>query len=789
MNDNPSPQKKAPTDLRDNFRKSTLAYFSVFVRKLFQSFDQVLFDAAEKAKSNSEQAIYFDAMREVRARADELTARYQQFLEQGITDFMSSRAATRQSFNDASTELKLVDNEALEDELAASVIITRANTRFAETLWKLNRRLALLRGGKPIEDDDNPCGPAHLTYALRHAITQLAVDKKCRLLLFKLFDKVVIPRAGEYYDKLNKHFVENNILPNLQFSVVKQNGEAAARPAEAAKAAPEKSPADKPADAASAAQAPATPAGGSPVLSAAPPVDLPVGFVLINPEQEKRQQELITAIRTLQDGRHGLIARKATAGGALWGDITTAGKSGGADTFEHADFADALSALQGQLHFPKEGMKPAKSVEYVESQFLKELGRIKTQRARNKVTEEDADVIDLVGMLFKYILDDAKLPDVIKSLLSHLHTPLLKVALIDKAFFAQGDHPARRLLNLMAEIGGRWVNDEEPDRVVFPRLRNMVARILKDFTNDTAIFSELLTELIDFARDLEKRAELAERRNREAEKGLERLSKAKERAQREITDRLKGKNIPVGARELLEKPWTDFLAFNLLRHGDQGLTWDAALKVVDGVLWSVQPQAAQSPDKMRAVQGRLEESIRQGLATIGYDQQASQVLLNDLARAQVLAAEAANQAAQAALAGDPPPPPAVEEKPAFDPVQLSSAIARQQAKQAALSADEAELAELTRKLKGLEFGTLFEFVLPDAKRPQVLKLAWFSLISDHYMFVNQSGVKTAVKSRLELANGIRDGSIRMIEARGKSLMERAFETILNRFRRSPVAAT
>jgi hypothetical protein len=342
------------------------------------------------------------------------------------------------------------------------------------------------------------------------------------------------------------------------------------------------------------------------------------------------------------------------------------------------------------------------------------------------------------------------------------------------------------LLNLMAEIGGRWVTDEEPDRVVFPRLRNMVARILKDFTDDISIFVEQLGDLIDFARDLDKRSELAERRNREAEKGLERLSKAKERAQREINDRTKGKNIPRQARELLEQPWTDFLAFNLLRHGDQGLTWDAALKVVDGVLWSVQPQAAQAPDKMRAVQARLEESIRQGLATIGYDAQASQSLLKDLAAAQSLAVEAANQAAQAEKAGVQP---VVEETaPAFDPTQLSSAIARQQAKEA-VTADEAELAELTRKLKGLEFGTLFEFSMPGVKRPQVLKLAWFSLVSDHYMFVNQAGVKAAVKSRLELAHGIRDGSVRMVEGRSKSLMERAFETILGRFRRTAQAGT
>jgi hypothetical protein len=43
----------------------------------------------------------------------------------------------------------------------------------------------------------------------------------------------------------------------------------------------------------------------------------------------------------------------------------------------------------------------------------------------------DANVIDLIGMLFEYMLNDPVLPNAAKALLSHLHTPYLKVALLD----------------------------------------------------------------------------------------------------------------------------------------------------------------------------------------------------------------------------------------------------------------------------------------------------------------------------------------------------------------------
>ncbi|MCC6373256.1 MAG: DUF1631 family protein, partial [Moraxellaceae bacterium] len=44
-------------------------------------------------------------------------------------------------------------------------------------------------------------------------------------------------------------------------------------------------------------------------------------------------------------------------------------------------------------------------------------------------------VINLVSMLFDFILDDDYLPMAMKALLGRLQIPLLKVAIIDKTFF------------------------------------------------------------------------------------------------------------------------------------------------------------------------------------------------------------------------------------------------------------------------------------------------------------------------------------------------------------------
>src|SRR5213075_738050 len=63
----------------------------------------------------------------------------------------------------------------------------------------------------------------------------------------------------------------------------------------------------------------------------------------------------------------------------------------------------------------------------------------------------DAMTIDIVAMLFDYIFDDRHIPASVKAVLGRLQIPVLKVALLDKAFFSSKAHPARRLLDRLSE--------------------------------------------------------------------------------------------------------------------------------------------------------------------------------------------------------------------------------------------------------------------------------------------------------------------------------------------------
>lgn len=63
------------------------------------------------------------------------------------------------------------------------------------------------------------------------------------------------------------------------------------------------------------------------------------------------------------------------------------------------------------------------------------------------------NLINLVGMLFEYILDDHMLPENIRKSISLLQIPVLRTAILDHDFLTERHHPARILLNEMTSAG------------------------------------------------------------------------------------------------------------------------------------------------------------------------------------------------------------------------------------------------------------------------------------------------------------------------------------------------
>ncbi len=115
--------------------------------------------------------------------------------------------------------------------------------------------------------------------------------------------------------------------------------------------------------------------------------------------------------------------------------------------------------------------------------------------------------IELVAMLFDFVFETRDLPDGIKALLARLQIPVLKAAMLDGAFFAKKSHPARLLINALAQAGLGWspaMGQEDP---LYKKIDEIVHKILDGFTDNLAIFDELRDDLERYLAEEEKAAE------------------------------------------------------------------------------------------------------------------------------------------------------------------------------------------------------------------------------------------------------------------------------------------
>lgn len=751
-------------DLYRRCRDQSVKFFADLFQETLQKADELLSGYMEKAGDNLQRSRYIEAQAAIRGNNVPFQEGFRVELHNAFERYLAG-LDEEEPVEDAPEGLELVDQDRFEDEIAVNMMIARANANNAEDLWKLNKRLAVVRGGKKLTDQGNPCGPHQLSHSVRKAIEPFDLQTPVKIILYKIYDKHVLARAGKFYERLNEELAKEGVLENLTFEVHKEEGSDSFFPGDGE---PEQDSMEaEPGDV-----APGPGGEADQIISSIIP--------MITREVQLRQAQLLDAIRSLQVKRAADGPRTATAVGVDYGRIRTDGVLGSPDTFSRADLAAALSSVQRALHVPDSPAAVPNKVEDNESQLVERLESLGSETDRQKVTTTDADTIDLVGMLFNYMLDDPQVPDSVKSLLSHLHTPYLKVALVDKAFFAKASHPARQLLDLMAASGARWVSDEEGDQQVFERMRNVVERVVNEFDDDLALFDDLLNDFTRFIRLLEKRADLAEKRHKETEKGLEQLATAKKLADEAVQERLQDSSLPGPIVELLEKPWTDFLVFNYLRHGEESKAWTSALKVVEGVIRSLQPSTDANIEEVRQQQSKLNASVEEGLGNIGYNTEEAERLLEALSEAQGLA-----------LQGVKPVLDEEKYKPRTEEGRRGSAIERQLEQQRAqesndekidISSLSAEERQLMDKLQRIEFGTWFEFRRASDNRLQRLKLAWYSSVSGNYMFVNHSGVKCAVKPLFALVRGIGDGSIAIVDKENRNFIERALTSVLGRLR-------
>ena len=739
-----------------------------FAYRVFPNFwrqwcKQVL-ELAEAAKSNKDQVALYETQNLLAAVQQAAEQEFCQHLANGYVKFKNKSLNTLTGEERFSGDiLSLVEHSDLEETIAITSITHRADNFFAEQLWALQQRLALLNDGEKIEERTNPASPVQFCEALRKVLSNIEVDVKTKIIGYKVFDQEVIGQLDSLYIELNDYLVRQNLLPNLRFTPHAADA-ASARPAARA------------GDVLDELDGAAQPQPEANELEDMQQQQRRASDRLLNgalsPNDIQYQNSLLGAIRLLQAHvtqqmpalSAALYAQSGQPPVAAQGAIPAA-NPGSLQVYSQPQLvgvidsmqAHALSTTQTLLAeiTPGAQVQPLAAAD-VSRQMME---HIASENENGAVEAGDMQTIDLVGLLFEYMLSDDHLPDSVKALLSYLHTPFLKIAFIDKNFFEQPDHPARVLLNSLAEAGVRWVSNDGSDQYdIFTKIKTTVFRLLADFKNDVRIFAELLIEFNAYTNNVARRQELMERRALEKAQGEEKLREAKIQVNHEVRQRTDGRDIPSAVLLLLLQPWSDFLSFILLRYGEKSESWKRSLQIVDDLLWTLEPKTQQA-DKARQMelQETVLHALERGFETIGYEQAKGRKLLDAVSSLQRMAL----------LSRKAEPAPAPMRS------KLES-LAAEKAGHAMAGAPQptAEEAKIVDSLKMVEFGTWFEF--EGGKR---LKVAWYNKKTQHYMLVDQQGRKVSLAAGLQLARDMLAGKAKIIAGSTKPFFERALENI------------
>ena len=470
--------------------------------------DDALFDLAEKAENNAAQMHYFDGMREVRKRRPSVERTFLGTISRHLGELTHAGqpAGAPAPVSLGSVELSLVADNELEESLAITSMISKNESRLARDLFAVNQRLSVICGGRKIDDASNPVAPATLAQAFRQALHELTADMRVKLIIYKLFDRYVLSALEELYQDINTELVRAGVLPQLRHAVAR-GGAAGA---------------------------------GAAAGSAGTTGDM---AGLGQDEAGEIPGDLLQTLHALFSARRGAGSGDSGVHPVATGPLPSAN-----------ELLGALSVLQSQI--ASSGPLPARhsddaaelsrEVMQLKSHLLSQIGALRGERPSHVATM-DEDTIDLVGMLFEFILEDRNLPAEMQVMLARLQIPYLKAAILDRKLFGHRQHPARRLLDSLAEQAKGWSEESDRDHRLYDKVKTIVDQLLHEFDDDMGIFDRLLTDLQQFQDINKRRSEIAEQRVAESTRGREKLEQARRRAAREIIDRIGNQKLPAAA--------------------------------------------------------------------------------------------------------------------------------------------------------------------------------------------------------------------------------------------------
>lgn len=726
---------------------------------LLSEFEQELFRLADLARNPGSESEYMQTLRTFRMNRADLIPHFMLEMEASVAGLRRPASGNGSAAGTASGfyTLSLVEDAVLDEDSVLRDIALRQESRASLPLHLLGQRFGVLAGTPALDAGHIPLGPRSVCQAMCNAGRALQIDLDARLLLYRLFDRHVMTSFTRVLEKLDAMIADDGILPGLTYVPLRvrptpQNDTASERtdPALRERTEDARDPAAAPPRSARQRKSGArrAPRGGDPAAPRAS-AEMPrphtawMGEAL-GADEDGDNEAAYAVLQQLMAGRRALIGKLRPA---------RAGKTRA--QLDRADLDRVLGTLQAQPSSPTGSPRNLTDIK----QIL--LAQVRQQRGHGAaLSQQDDDTFELLHMLFGQLEDEIDPGAPAAALVRRLQLPLLRVALQDGGFFVRSDHPARQLLNTVAESAARWLDAEDFDPQLLAPLQQAVNHVVEQYDGDSSVFETSNRKVQAALQAQVHKAEMLERRHVEAARGKERLEVAKLRAASTLRELVGDQRLPRFTRALLNQAWADVLTLTLLRHDEDSPEWRRQLDATRQIIAACGRGEAHADEALTL---HVETALNQ----VGYHGEEAGVIArrltsnlgedeDDPATRTELAVKVK---ARARLGEDParkrkpaPPPRTPEEQSCYEQLRI------------------------------MPFGAWVEFITNQQGDVVRRRLSWYSPVTDNALFVNQRGQRVGEQSLDSLARMLAHGQARIVTVDRGRIVDRAWQAAISALR-------
>jgi len=756
------------TALLDSCRDRVAVQLSEDLAKTLAQVVNELSESLGKTSSKETYSLYADSADLVRDKSAAITAGFKKHF------FSRFNAEKRRVRNEPGirnldlSNLSLLESDDLEASLAANTIANAIANTCGEELFGLGKRMGVLLNEPDLKTEQIPLGPDVIGAALLDALKDQNASIKIKLLLVTRINKHFPAKVRSVYQQINRHLVEHNVLPTIRVGMTRS------------------APAPTPAPAMSA----PTAAGGQ---------DIPA------------TRDLFAMLQQLMAfGRDAASPVSPTI--SAWPMSQAAPGGPKIDASAGQPIAPAVLQTLTQIqHGHLEGLGVGTlNAEQIADGHINVLRELKNSQAAGMLGQMDAMTLDIVVLVFDYILGDNRIPDAMKALIGRLQIPILKVTMLDKSFFSQKAHPSRRLLDLLAEASLGWDPQEGHDSSLYQKIKEIVQRILDQFDDGLEVFADALSDFQAYLAKEKRDSDELTSRSAQFLSNREQHEIARVVAHDAVMASLLDHPTPAAIREFLLADWENWLARLYVEKGEGSPEWNNAIATMNNLLWSLTPKTdREERRKLIELLPRLLKQLDSSINALGLDKTTRDAFFSNLVKCHAVAVKAGFQGGQgeADAASDEIPQLSAQESPVFGPQDfedipvLTETIIPDAAllqEIAAAQEEASDLEEITisgvrgeawdeprdshheTQVKQLKRGIWIEFKQDDGTGMRA-KLAWISPLQGTYLFTNRLGQRAVSINAQGLAAKFRDGRAQIID--NVPLIDRAVNNLFAHFQK------